>query len=140
MGLRFGDIFQRNVFLLVLDVEQDRVPLVEGAAATVLPAQADWSAVLDQTGEGESFRHPVVHWTFAGAHFRALLEQLLYFGMNVKVRGIRSQPLGELMQLLKRHSSFYFVLRLVTAPKECVPIIRQLPQAGFFPQTAGALL
>ncbi len=36
---------QRHVFFFVLDVDQHRVPLIEGAAAAVLPAQPNGSAL-----------------------------------------------------------------------------------------------
>src|SRR5712692_6934219 len=106
MRLGFRNVLERNVLLLVFDIEQDGVPLVEGAAPAVLPAQANWSPVLDQACEGERFRHTIVHRTFAGTHFGALLKQLLYFRMNVKIRGVGSQPFGELMQLIQGDSSF----------------------------------
>jgi hypothetical protein len=82
------------------------MPLVEGTAAAVLPTQANGSAVLYQAGEGEGFGHAVVHRSFADAHFGALLEQLLYFGMNMKVSRVSGQVFGELRQLVCRDGSF----------------------------------
>src|ERR1700692_2399382 len=108
------------------------MPLVEGPAAAVLSAQANGSAVLYQAGEGEGFSHAVVHRSFADAHFGALLEQLLYFGMNRKCSRVSRQPFGELRQRVCRDGSFEYVLRLMAAPKECAPVIRQLTQQGFF--------
>ena len=82
------DVFQRHVFVLVFNVDQDRVALVEGTAAGVLPAEANRRARFHQAGEGESFGHAVVDRPFACSHFGALLEQFLHFRMNVEVVGI----------------------------------------------------
>src|SRR5260370_2773079 len=140
MRLSFRNVFQRNVFLLILDVEQDGVPLIEGPAAAVLSTQANWSTVLYQAGEGEGFGHAVVHRFFADTHLGALLEQLLYFGMNVKIRRISRQPFGELRQLVRGDRSFYFVLRFMAAAKKCAPVIGQLTQQRFLAQATGSLL
>ncbi len=72
------------------------MPLVESSSTAVLPAQPDWGAVLDQAGEGESFGHAVIHRAFSRTHFGALLQQLFYFGMNVKISRIGRQPFREL--------------------------------------------
>jgi hypothetical protein len=52
-----GDIFQRHIFILILDVDESRVSLVESAATRVLAGQANWDSGFYQTREGESFGH-----------------------------------------------------------------------------------
>ena len=96
------DVFQRHVFVLVLDVDEDGVALIEGAAAGVLSAQADVGTGFHQAGKGESLGHAVIHGTLACAHLGALFEQLLHLGVNVEAFGIRGQALGELGQLFRR--------------------------------------
>jgi PEGA domain-containing protein len=51
-----SDIFQRHIFILILDVDESRVSLVESAATRVLAGQANWDSGFYQTREGESFR------------------------------------------------------------------------------------
>lgn len=55
-----SDIFQRHIFILILDVDESRVWLVEGAATRVLAGRANWNSGFYRTGEGESFGHAVV--------------------------------------------------------------------------------
>ena len=95
-GLAGRDVFQRNVFVLVFDVDQNGVALVEGAAAGVLAGEANRDAGFYQAGKGESFGHAVIDWAFARAHFGALFEKLLHFGMNVEAFGISGEVSGEL--------------------------------------------
>ena len=92
---------QRHVFLLVLDVDQHRVPLIEGAAAAVLTAQPNGSALQRQRTEGQRFGHAEVERTLAIAHLAALLQQLLHLGMDVEVFGIFHQAIGDLVQLAR---------------------------------------
>jgi hypothetical protein len=61
------DIFQRHVFILILDVDESRVSLVESAATRALAGQANWDSGFHQTREGESFGHAVVHGPLAWA-------------------------------------------------------------------------
>jgi len=73
-----------EVLSLVLDVEDDGVALVEGAALGVLTAEANGRAGGDQRGEGGEFRHAIVEGTRAGGHLAALLEELLDLGVQVE--------------------------------------------------------
>ncbi len=91
--LVFRNVFQWHVFLFVLDIKKNRMPLVEGAAAAILSAESYRSSGLDQACERQRFRHAVIHRAFTRAHFRALLQQLLDLGMNVKALRKRGQPI-----------------------------------------------
>ena len=77
-------MLQRNILLLVFDVEQHRVALVESAATSILSAESDRHASFDQASQRQRFRHAVIHRAFAGSHLGALLEQLLDLGMDVE--------------------------------------------------------
>ena len=89
--LALRNVFQRDVFVFVFNVDEHGVALVKGAAAGVLAAQANWDALFHQAGEGESFGHAVIDGAFPRAHFGALLEQLLHLGMDVEAFGIRRE-------------------------------------------------
>ena len=93
-GLAGRDVFEGNVFVFVLDVDEDRVTLVESAAAGVLSGEADVGAGFHQAGEGQGFGHAVVDRALAGAHLGALFEQLLHLRMNVEACGIGGQRGG----------------------------------------------
>ena len=54
-----------------LDVDQDGVALVEGAALRVLAAEANGSACVEQRGEGDELGHAVVEEALACAHLDA---------------------------------------------------------------------
>src|SRR5271166_6825680 len=90
---------QRNVFLFVDDVDQHRVPLVEGSATAVLPAQANWSALQRERSKGQRLSHAVVQGALTVAHFAALFEQLLHLGMDVEILGVFRQTVGDALQL-----------------------------------------
>ena len=77
-------MLQRNVLLLVFDIEQHGVALVESAATSILSAQADRHSGFHQASERQRFSHAVIHRAFAGAHLSALLQQLLDLGMDVE--------------------------------------------------------
>ena len=96
------DVFQRHVFVFVLDVDEDGVALVEGAAAGVLSAEAHVGTGFHQAREGESFGHAVIDGALACAHLGALFEQLLYFGVDVEAFGICGQALSSDRTILRR--------------------------------------
>ena len=86
-GLVGGDVGERGEALFGLDVDEDGVALVEGAALGVLAGEADGGAGFEQGGVGEELGHAVVEGLFAGAHFDALFEELRYFGVDVEAFG-----------------------------------------------------
>src|ERR1700692_1447535 len=87
-GLAGRDVFQRNIFVFVLDIDENGMALVEGAAAGILAREANRNSSFHQARESEGFSHAVIHGTLACSHLRALLEELFYFGMNVEALGI----------------------------------------------------
>src|SRR5580700_12049152 len=100
-GLAGRNVFERNVFVLVLDVDQSGVALIECTATGILTRKADWNTVLDQARKGESFGHAVVHCSFASAHLGALLEQLLHLGTNVESFRVRAEAMTQLGEFFR---------------------------------------
>ena len=84
--LFFGDVFERDVFCLVLHINQYGMPLIERAAAGILPREPHRRAIAHEQAKRQRLRKAVIDWTFAKPHFRALLEQFFHFGMHVKIR------------------------------------------------------
>ena len=77
-GLAGRNVFERHVFVLVLDVDEDGVALVESAAARVLSGHANMRAGFHQARERQGFGHAVIDGAFAGAHLGALFKKLLH--------------------------------------------------------------
>src|SRR5690242_6107273 len=98
------------------------MPLIEGAAARVLPAETDGNSGGHKASECQGFCHAIVDGTLARAHFGALFEQLFDLGMNVEVFGICGELLSNLAQLVRWDSSVHFVIRLVAPTLILVPI------------------
>ena len=105
------DVFQRHVFVFVLDVDEDGVALIEGAAAGVLSAEADVGTGFHQAREGESLGHAVIDRALACAHLGALFEKLLYFGVDVEAFGIGGQALSLVRTTLRRRVRFRLRIR-----------------------------
>ncbi len=95
-GLIRGEVFERNVFFLVLDVDERGVTLIESAAAAVLSGEADGSALLEQRAERESFGHAVIERALALRHFEALFEKFFNFRMNVEAVGIGDEARADI--------------------------------------------
>ena len=112
------------IFLLVDDVDQHRVPLVEGSAAAVLPTQSDRNAFESHRSEGQRLGHAVIERTLAIAHLAPLLEQLLHLGMDVEVFRIFRKRVGDALQLGSRETGVDFVGRIVR------PTMKRRPVAG----------
>ncbi len=115
-----------HVLLLIDDVDQYRVPLVEGAAAAVLPAEANGHALRRQRAEGQRLGHTEIQRTLAISHLVPLLQQLLHLGMDVEVFGIFHQAIGDFTNALGGESGIDFVFRLPLAAMERRPVGRQL--------------
>ena len=85
--LALAKVLEGDVLLFGLDIGEDGVALVEGAAFGVLAGEADGGSGLDEGGEGDELGHAVVEEALAGAHLRALLEELLDLGVDVEAFG-----------------------------------------------------
>jgi hypothetical protein len=127
-GLAGGDVAQRHVLVVVLDVDQHRVALVEGAAPAVLPGQAHRDALLEERGEGDRLGHAVVERALALPHLGALLQQLLDLLVDVEALGRRGEGAGQRGDLLGRKAGRHLVLRFVPAAVVGVPVGRQPAQ------------
>ena len=139
-GLTGCNVFQRHVFVFVLDVDQHRVALIEGAAAGVLSAKADVGTGFHQAREGESLCHAVVHRALACAHFGALFEQLFYFRVDVEAFRIGGQACVSSGQLLRRESGFDIEFVAVEASEVLVPVFRKIAHQRLMLDAAGLLL
>src|SRR5208283_1908719 len=93
-GLRRGKMRKREILLFILRINQNGVALVEGAALRILAGEADGIAFEDERAVGKKLREPVIHRAFAVAHFRALIEKLHDFGMDVKAFGSTHKPVS----------------------------------------------
>ena len=134
------DVLQRDVFRFVFDIEQDRVPLVEGSAPRILAAHANGDAVLYEACKGEGLGHAIVYVAFADAHLGALFEEFLDLGMNVKSRGIGGEFLSQLRQFLGRKPGVLFIFGLVAAAEVIIPITGQVAHGGLLRDGARVLL
>src|SRR5207245_4450781 len=86
---------ERHVSLARLRVEEDRVPLVESAAAAVLAGETHRCSLLQERAEGERFGHPPVDRPRAAPHLEPLLEPPFHLGMNVETVRDRGDPAGD---------------------------------------------
>src|SRR5256885_15029134 len=93
---------ERAELLFRLRVDENGVPLIEGAPLGVLTGKADGIAFEKQRARGESFGKAVIDGTLAVTHFGSLLEQLGDFWMNMKAGGNAHQRVGGLGQLFSR--------------------------------------
>ena len=78
-----------------LDVDEDGVALVEGAALGVLAAEADGGSGFEERGVGEELGHAVVEGLEAGAHLYALFEELLYLRVYMEADGGCRESCGQ---------------------------------------------
>src|SRR5947209_7966119 len=108
---------ERHVLALILNINQSRVPLIEGSTASVLPAEPYRDAVLQQRSKRESLRHPIIQRTLAAAHLFALLQQLLDLGMNMEILRIRSERFGQRINVGLRDAGTHVVLRFPGSPE-----------------------
>ena len=120
------EVRQRHVLPLVLDVDEDGVPLVEGAAFAVLPGQPHPVSRRQQRGERERFRHAVVEAVLSLHHRRPLLEQFLHLRVHVEV----GRPRGELRrdgaERVEANPRLHLVRLVVAAAVIRRPVLRQL--------------
>src|SRR5579864_7925802 len=116
------------------------MPLVESAAAGVLPAHADRDTLLHQATESERLGHAVIDIALARTHLGALFKELFDLGMDMEVRRIARELAGEFGQLFARHARFLFVLDLVPSAEVGVPIARQIAHGWFARDRTGVFL
>ncbi len=113
---------QRDVFLLILGVDQHRMAMIKSPAAAVLPGKTDRNPFSQQRTEGQRFRHAVIERCCARPHFLALLQQLFYFGMDREILGIAGKSLRDLPQSVFGYSSRNFQRRVVAPADVLVPV------------------
>ena len=96
--------------------------VIESTPAAVLPREPYGHAGGQQRRKSQRFSHAVVDRQLARPHFLALLQQLLYLGMDGKFFGISSELLRELLQSLFGHRSGNLISGVITAANIFVPI------------------
>ena len=133
-------MLQRNVLLLVLDVEQHGVTLIEGTAPAVLSRQAHRNSRFYQAAKSQCFCHPVIDCPFTLRHLGALFQQLLHLGVDMKTGRITYQPFADLLQFLIIDGRFHFVLRFMGASIKFIPVPGQFPERRLLGQCSGFFL
>jgi hypothetical protein len=125
--------------LLVLDVDENGVALVEGAARESWPLRRTGCRLARERSEGQRFGHAVVDGRFARAHFGALFESFFDLGMDVEA----GRDIGELRAVSSDNASAGKPVSTsnsgVAAAVIGVPVVGQVAQswaswfiAGFF--------
>ena len=104
------------------------------------PLRRTGIAFFHQAAEGQRFGHAVVDRALAIAHLGALFEKLLHLGMNVEIRGIRGQPIGEFGNFFRGKRGFHFVLAVCSGRRNSCPnISADRAGAAFFEPTCALL-
>ena len=122
-------MLQRHVFLFIFNIQKHGVPLVEGATARILPAEADRHSRLNQAAESQRFSHAIVHGALACPHLGALFEQLFHLRVDVEVFGVGGELLCNLAQLFCRQTGLHFIVRLVASTFIVVPIFGKIAKS-----------
>src|SRR2546421_8602807 len=88
-------MLQRSVKVTVLIIMKHRMALTERSALGVLPGKTHADSLASQTRKGERLCRRPVKRMFSRRHLLPYLQQLLYFGMRLKICGqarLRFQP------------------------------------------------
>src|SRR5216684_3581179 len=128
---------KREVVVLRLSVDQNRVALAERAALRILPREANGIALEKYGTERQHFGETVIDGTLAMAHFRALFEKLRDFRVDVKPLGHANKAVGDFREFLKREAGIDLIFRFVAAMLIGGPVFRQFAQVRYFSQRAG---
>src|SRR5205807_898577 len=119
---------ERHILLLVLNINEHRVAMVEGAAAAILAGEPYRNPFNQKRTKGQSLGHAVVQGQLACTHLLALLQQFFDFRMDSEIAGIAGQPPGNLSYLVLADSRGHLIAWVVAAASIVVPIRRQLAQ------------
>src|SRR5713226_7987323 len=131
-SLLFGEMREREVVVLRLRVNEHRVALAERAALRVLPREANGIAFEKYGAERQHLGKTIIDGTLAMPHFRALLEKLRDFRMEVKSLGHANKAVGDFREFLKRGAGIDLIFRLVAAVLIRRPVVRQFAQVRYF--------
>src|SRR6266436_7577248 len=119
---------EREVVVLRLSVDQNRVALAERAALRILPREAHGIAVEKYGTERQHFGETVIDGTLAMAHFRALFEKLRDFRVDVKPLGHANKAVGDFRESFLREAGSDLIFGFVAAVLIWRPIFRQPAQ------------
>src|SRR5216683_5307298 len=119
---------EREVVVLRLSVDQNRVALAERAALRILPRETHGIALEKYGAERQHFGEAVINSTLAMAHFRALFEKLRDFRVDVKPLGHANKAVGDFREFLKREAGIEIIFRLVAAVLIGRTVVRQFEQ------------
>ena len=82
--------------------------LTESAPPAVLAAQPQWNPRLQQATEGQRFRHAKIDRALPCPHLRSVIEDRLYFRMDVEIRWVPRECAGKLSNLFGRDAGIDF--------------------------------
>ena len=139
-GLVGAEVPERGEAGFGLDVDEDGVAMVEGAALGVLAGEANGGTGFEERGVGEELGHAVVDGLVAGAHLYALLEELGDFGMDVEAFGRGGEGGGEGGDLGGVEAGAGVVVGAQRAAVEGGPVIADVEDFGLAVGGGGGLL
>src|SRR6266851_5267500 len=128
---------KREVVVLRLSVDQNRVALAERAALRILPREAHGIALEKYGAERQHFGEAVIDGTLAMAHFRALFEKLRDFRVDVKPLGHANKAVGDFREFFLQETGIDLIFRFVAAMLIGGPVFWQFAQVRYFSQRAG---
>ena len=131
---------ERQIDIFVLDVDQGGMALIESAAARILAAEPNRSALAKERAEGQCFGHAEINRALAVAHFGALLEKLFHLWMDVESAWITCKSVGDRGQFICVDRCFDFERRFVAAALIGIPVGRKLPHRRVFLEFFGGFL
>src|SRR6266849_2083709 len=131
-GLSLGKMREREVVVLLLRVNEHRVALAERAALGVLPREAHGIALEKYGAERQHFCKTIIDGTLPMPHFRALLEKLRDFRMEVKSLGHANEAVGDLREFFRSEAGIDLIFGFVAAVLIRRPVVRQFAQVRYF--------
>src|SRR5260370_38553905 len=93
---------EREVVVLRLRVDQNRVALAERAALRILPRQAHGIAFEKYGAERQHFGKTIIDGTLAMPHFRELHEKLRDFRMEMKSLRHANEAVADIQEFFLR--------------------------------------
>src|SRR6266852_4023864 len=136
-SLLLGKMREREVVVLRLSVDQNRVALAERAALRILPRETHGIALEKYGAERQHFGEAVINSTLAMPHFRALLEKLRDFRMEVKSLRQANEGVGDFREFFLQETGIDLIFRFVAAMPIRGPVVRQFAQMRYFSYRAG---
>src|SRR5258708_37302141 len=116
---------EREVVVLRLRVDQNRVALAERAALRILPREAHGIAFEKYGAERQHLGKTIIDGTLAMPHFRALLEKLRDFRMEVKSLGHANEAVADPREFFRREAGMDLIFGFAAAVLIRRPVVTQ---------------